>query len=168
MGSTAVNGFPYPPETGVLPDVPYWLQQLAEAIEAKMPRGRIASAVIFAQRGPVASGAGYVGVAGLSATFTLATARKITALVFTQATSDKAGTVVGIRVKNTVNGGASGGQTTQIPIDNYGQPLPTIVADTLPAGTWTYQVELAQFGGPGGAFLTAQPATLLVIDDGPA
>lgn len=27
------NGLPYPPGTGVLPDVPYWMQQLAEALD---------------------------------------------------------------------------------------------------------------------------------------
>lgn len=27
------NGLPYPPGTGVLPDVPYWLQQLAEFLD---------------------------------------------------------------------------------------------------------------------------------------
>lgn len=27
------NGLPYPPGTGVPPDVPYWMQQLAEALD---------------------------------------------------------------------------------------------------------------------------------------
>lgn len=34
MGSTP-NGLPYP-DLGVAPDVPYWMQQLAEAVEARI------------------------------------------------------------------------------------------------------------------------------------
>lgn len=36
MPNTATLSLPYPPPTGVAPDVPFYLQQLAEAVEAKL------------------------------------------------------------------------------------------------------------------------------------
>lgn len=168
MGATPVLGLPWPPDTGVLPDVPYWLQQLAEAVEQKLPRGRVGYGIRTSQAGPVASGAGWVTVASLGATVTLATARKLKIEVAAQATSNLAGTVVGIRIRNATNGGTGGDQTVRIPVDNYGEPIGSVVYDSQPAGTYTYQVQLAWFSGPGSAYLTALPATIAVYDDGPA
>src|SRR5690349_11403967 len=36
MPNTPTYSFPYPPPNGVLPDVPYWLQQAMEAVEARL------------------------------------------------------------------------------------------------------------------------------------
>ena len=36
MPTTPALALPYPPPTGVAPDVPYYMQQLAEAVEAKL------------------------------------------------------------------------------------------------------------------------------------
>lgn len=36
MPNTPARALPYPPPTGVAPDVPYWAQALAEAVEAAL------------------------------------------------------------------------------------------------------------------------------------
>lgn len=168
MPNTPEMGFPYPPGTGVPPNVPYWMQQLAASIELKMPRGRLARGIRTAQAGPVAAGAGWVDVASLSASVTIATARELDVFVFAQATSDQAGTSVGIRVRNVTTGGVDGEQTVTIPVANQGAPLATFIAPVENAGTHQYRVQIAQFGGPGGAYLTAKTALIVVNDVGPA
>lgn len=164
MPSTAFNGFPYP----ALPqqaNVPTDMQALAEQIETKMPRGRLTTAIRSSQAGPVAASAGWVAITGLTQSLTLATARKLDLIFVGQVTSNLAGTIVGCRIWNaTTSGGIE--QTTQIPVDNYGMPMPIFVSDVLAAGTYTFQVQMRQYGGPGDAFLTAVPAAFTINDVG--
>lgn len=167
MPNTPFFALPYPADTDPN-DVALYLQRLAEAVEAKVPRGRYGHATRTQQAGPVAANAGWVDVAGLSYTVTLTTPRKLRVTVNAQATSDVAGTRVGVRIRNATTGGTTGEQTVSIPYANQGEPLPTSAPLTEAAGTHTFTVQLAHFGGTGGAFLTAQPATLSVSDEGAA
>lgn len=167
MANTPGMGLPYPPLTGGGSNVPNDLQALAVAIETKFPRGQIGQAIRTTQSGPVAAGAGFVTVAGLSVTVTLQTARILRLQFVGQVTSDVVGTIVAVRIWNrTTSGGTE--QTVQIPVANYGFPMPHMIPTSLPAGTYTFDIQLAQFGGSGGAYLTAHAQTFVIDDVGPA
>lgn len=168
MPSTAFNGFPYP-SLSSQPNVPQDMQLLAQQLELKMPRGRLPGfpLVRSSQAGPVTAANGSTAVAGLSTTITLSTARKLDVMFAGQATSNIAGTIVGVQIWNaTASGGVA--QTVQIPVANYGQPIAVTVCDTLAAGTYTYQIRLYQSGGTGDAYLTAVPAVFTINDVGAA
>lgn len=64
MGSTPVFGFPYP-DGSATPDVPYWLQQLAESVEADV------AAVDAARKATVMGSSGvpraWIGTANVAA-----------------------------------------------------------------------------------------------------
>lgn len=168
MPSTAFNGFPYPALSSQ-PNVPQDMQNLAQQVELKMPRGRLPGfpLVRSSQAGPITSSAGLVVVSGLTATITLSTARKLDLIFAGQATSQTVGTIVGIQIWNATTAGGVA-QTVQIPVANYGQPLAVFVSDTLAAGTYTYNIRLYQSGGTGDAYLTAVPAVFTINDMGAA
>lgn len=167
MATTPGTGLPYPALTGQQPNVPADIQALAVAIETKFPRGKIGYALRSTQAGPVASGSGWVNVSGLGVTVTLQTARTLQCIFQAQATSDVAGTIVGARIWNSTSSGGKG-VTTPIAVANFGQPVAVILNTTLPAGTYVFNIQLAQFGGSGGAYFTVDPQEFMVNDIGPS
>ena len=169
MPNTPALGFPYPPGTGVAPDVPKWMRDLAVAIELKMPRGQLAYARRTAQAGPIQPQQSAIAIAGLSLTVTLATARKLKVTFMAQATSNVAGTIVGIGLQNR-NTGELNVNTVQIPVANYGTPIPNMHVTSLPAGSYTFDVMHFNYSLPGfgGSYLTSDPAQHLIEDVGPA
>jgi hypothetical protein len=160
-------GLPYPPLTGGGSNVPNDIQALAVAMETKFPRGIIGYALRTTQAGPVTSGAGYVTVSGLSITVTLQSSRTLMLNFVGQATSDQAATTVGARIWNRTTSGGSE-QTTVVPTANFGMPLPHMIITNLPSGTYTFDIQLAWYGGSGAAYLTAHPQTFIVVDLGPS
>jgi hypothetical protein len=76
-------------------------------------------------------------------------------------------TTVGVRIRNT-NTGGSKTTTTSIVKANFGEQAFNSVLTYLPSGTYNFDCSLAQFGGPGAAYLTADPAEFVAFDMGAA
>ena len=134
--------------------MPQDIQNLANDVELKLSGVERGYAERYTTAGPVNSGAGWVTVSGLSITFTLAIARRMTIMFQGQCTSNVAGTVVGTRIYNATTTFFTP-TTKYIPLANFGEGLAIAHRESLGAGTHTFHIQQCQFGGSGGAYLTA-------------
>ena len=154
------------PQGGDATTIAQYFQNLATDVDTVMPGGEAGFAGRYTQAGPVST-SGWVTTSGLTSTFTLLSARKMLIILDLQGTSDAAGTIVGARILNQTNGYWKG-KTITIPTTNFGMALTIITRQALPAGTYTIVGQQAWFGGPGGAYFTADPQELMLFDMGPA
>lgn len=128
----------------------------------QFPKGELGNQTSVTQRGPVTA---LTAVSGMTVNFTVSGTRKIKASFSGNMTSNTTGTVVGCRLTLA---SASNDRTVYIGLQNFGQAIENMVRTTLTSGTYSASVAIAQYGGPGSAYLTADRATILVEDMGPA
>jgi len=140
---------------------PLYQQTSSGLVYAAPPGGELGYGSRVSQAGPVTS---VTAVAGLSTTFTLPGARKVQMQATAQATSDVAGTVVGIRLN--VDGGLVNAATVNVVTANNGQFVAVRGRMVLGTGSHTVQVELTRYAGSGGAYLTADLSEIEVTDLG--
>ena len=167
MPSTPGLGLPYPPRTGVTPNVARDLEALAVALDRAVPRGLISYRRKAAGAGPATKAKNFLTIAGLSQTVTLRTARTLEVMFTGQFTSGTNGTTIGCQVYNRTKG--TGLVVTET-VEVATRPHQLVNFDVLPlaAGTYTFDVRLVWWGGGGGAHLTGSPSLFSIKDVGPA
>jgi len=140
---------------------PLYQQTASGLVYAAPPGGELGYAFRVSQAGPVVV---VTAIVGLGVNFTLPGARKVLVAATAQATSDVAGTVVGIRLN--VDGGLTNASTVNVVTANNGQFVAVRSRLLLGAGAHTVNLELTRYAGTGGAYLTADPAEVTVTDLG--
>jgi hypothetical protein len=128
------------------------------------PRGELGYAARYTQAGPVTTG-NWVTTQGLEVNFTIPTARKIKSTLDLQVTSNVGGTFVGAALYNTTTGQRKS-KTMQVLQANYGYGLTIVTRVILPAGSYQMVGQQTYYGGPGGAYFTADPQEVIVEDIG--